>query len=108
MFSAHCFDAVGRIRLVFFFITITIRLCREQTFLHALLVSHIMQTAFNELGDALLGKKHGWSTTCSHRTWDLGRNMLCGQRALRLWLELIALIEHFLSFCTSCTLTTSE
>jgi hypothetical protein len=29
--------------------------------------------------------------------------MLEGQRALRLWLELIALIEHLLLFCISCT-----
>jgi hypothetical protein len=39
--------------------------------------------------------KQGWITTYSQGTWDAGKAMLHGQRALRLWLEFVAYLELF-------------
>jgi len=38
--------------------------------------------------------------------WDLGRTSILDERALRLWLELTALLEQFCHFCISYSLTT--
>jgi hypothetical protein len=50
--------------------------------------------------------KQGWITTYSQGTWDAGKAMLHGQRALRLWLEFVAYLELFFIVCINCTLTT--
>jgi hypothetical protein len=68
-----------------------------------------MQTAFNEQADALNLMERGLEYPVSAEGGvKLKRIMLQEQRALRLWLEFIALIEPLLLLCIICTLATRE
>jgi hypothetical protein len=86
-------------------ITITLRLCTCADPLLNFLLSTLRKLLLMSWRLALL-RGSGWSTTRSHGVWDLGKDKLHGQRALRLWLELIALLEHFHCCFVLATLTT--
>lgn len=78
-------------------------------FLRALLLSHVMPTAFNEQADALNLMERGLEYPVSAEGGvELKRIMLQEQRALRLWLEFIALIEPLLLLCIIRTLAARE
>ena len=80
------FTAFGRGQLIFFVITITLLVFHGRS-PFGLLVSDFTRTAFNE--------HVGGSICFAINTLGGGWKTLHGQRALCLWLELIALLELF-------------
>ena len=103
MLVAHCLHARKAEFSLYFSSSRLPSSLRHSRLSSELLVPHIMQTAFNELaaGSFLVNRVGVPHVHIEYGTWT---DMPHGQRALRLWLELIAFIEHFsLSFCISCT-----